>query len=85
MIIEIPDNIVESSECNEQEFIEILALALYQREKISTRQAADFVGVKFHEFGEIMKRYDVDTLYDEDDLESDLKTLRNIDSMKGNK
>ena len=82
MKLEIPSEIVESSECTEQEFIEILALALYQREKISIRQAAEFIGIKFHEFGEVMKRYSVDMLYDENDLDSDVDTLKKIGILK---
>lgn len=83
MKIEISDNIVESSECTEQELVEILAVALYQREKISIRQAAELVGVRYHEFGEVMKRHDVDMLYDSTDLDADIDTLTKLDSKTG--
>ena len=63
---------------SEQELKQELALSLYAARKVTLIQAADIAGVGFFEFQGLLKDRKIPQLYGIQDLEDDMRTLREL-------
>jgi predicted HTH domain antitoxin len=63
---------------SEQEIKQELALSLYQQEKVSLAKAASIAGMTRIQFQQLMASRDIFMRFDEEDLESDIQTLRKL-------
>lgn len=72
----IPDELLRSANMTEQEMVVELAIALYQREKVTIEQASRLAGMDRIEFQRELANRDLYLTLDVDDLEQDIATLR---------
>ena len=72
----IPDELLRSANMTEQEMAVELAIALYQREKVTIEQACRLAGMDRIEFQHLLASRDLYLTLDVDDLEQDIATLR---------
>ena len=56
-----------------------LVFDLYREDRISFGKACELLGITKWEFADLLKEKDVPLPYDEDDLEEDLKALKDLD------
>lgn len=78
MQLTLPDEAIRQTGLSEQEFkLEIVAI-LYQKELVTLRVASAMAEVSELEFCQFLKGKAIQTYYDVDDLEVDLKTLGGI-------
>lgn len=78
MKLDVNDEVAECLELSEKELLEILAIALYKLEKINGVQGGKITGTSEIEFHCILGKYGQFINYDEDDLETDLKNLKDF-------
>jgi predicted HTH domain antitoxin len=76
MTLVIPDEIIQAARMTEQEVVQTLAMALFQKEKLTLGQAARFAGVSQIEFQRLLASQGISVHYDVADFEEDLATLR---------
>ena len=62
----------------ERELKQELALSLYAARKVTIIQAADIAGIGFFEFQGLLKDRKIPQHYDVQDLEDDMRTLREL-------
>jgi predicted HTH domain antitoxin len=55
-----------------------IVLELYREETISLGKASELLGITKWEFTDLLREKDIPLSYDEDDLEEDLKALKNL-------
>lgn len=72
----IPDEVLHSANMTEHEMVVELAIALYQREKVTIEQAAHMAGMDRIQFQRELASRDLYLTLDVDDLEQDIATLR---------
>jgi predicted HTH domain antitoxin len=70
--VETPDNQLEKM------LWEKIVLELYREETISFGKACELLGITKWEFTDLLREKDVPLAYNEDDLENDLKTLKDL-------
>lgn len=78
MKLDINDEVADSLGLSEKELQEVLAIALYKLEKINGVQGGKITGTSEIEFHGILGKYGQFINYDEDDLETDLKNLKDF-------
>lgn len=71
-----PEELLHTTEMTEQEIATELAVALYQREKLSIEQAARLANMDRIDFQRLLASRDLYLTLDVDDLEQDIATLR---------
>ena len=58
---------------------EKIVLELYREETVSFGKACELLGISKWEFADLLKQKNFTLAYDKDDLEQDLKTLKDIE------
>ena len=76
MSVVIPDDIVQASQMNEDEFKLEIALMLYKQDKISSGKVRAWTGLTVIEFQHELAKRGLDLNYDVADFEADLNTLQ---------
>lgn len=74
----IPDELLHSADMTTQEMAVELAIALYQREKVTIEQASRLAGMDRIEFQRLLASRDLYLTLDVDDLEQDIATLQGL-------
>jgi predicted HTH domain antitoxin len=74
----IPDELLHSADMTTQEMAVELAIALYQREKVTIEQASRLAGIDRIEFQRVLASRDLYLTLDVDDLEQDIATLQGL-------
>jgi predicted HTH domain antitoxin len=75
MTLTLPETKFSESELKQE-----LALSLYAARKVTLIQAADIAGVGFFEFQGLLKDRQIPQHYGVQDLEDDMRTLRELKS-----
>ena len=78
MSIVIADEIIQSTRLTAAELIQELALALFQREKLTLGQASGLAGISQWQFQQLLGSRDIPIHYDVADFEDDLRTLEEL-------
>ena len=78
MRIVIADEIVQSTRMTAAELMQELALALFQREKLTLRQASRLAGMSQWQFQQLLGSRDIPIHYGVADFEADLRTLEEL-------
>lgn len=78
MSIVIADEIVQSTRLTAAELMQELALALFQREKLTFGQASRLAGMSQWQFQQLLGSRDIPIHYDVQDFEADLRTLEEL-------
>ncbi len=78
MSIVIADEIVQSTRLTAAELIQELALALFQREKLTFGQASRLAGMSQWQFQQLLGSRDIPIHYGVADFEADLLTLEEL-------
>ena len=76
MSIEIPDEVMQTARLCAAEVRLELAVALFQREKLTLGQASQLAGVSVGEFQHLLASRQIPLHYDVAELEADVITLR---------
>ncbi|MBL8188952.1 MAG: UPF0175 family protein [Acidobacteria bacterium] len=75
MSIVIAHEIIQSARMTAAELLQELALALFQREKLTTGHANRLAGMSQWQFQQLLGSRDIPIHYDIEDFEADLRTL----------
>ena len=75
MTLVIPDDIIQAARMTEQEVVRTLAVALFQKNRLTLGQGAHLAGLSRIEFQRLLASQDVSVHYDLADFEEDLATL----------
>lgn len=78
MSIVISDEIVKSTRLTAAEVVQELALALFQREKLTMGQASRLAGMSQWQFQQLLGSRDISIHYGVADFEADLRTLEEL-------
>ncbi len=78
MSIVIPDEIVQSTRLTAAELMQELALALFQREKLTLGQASRLAGMSQWQFQQLLGSRGIPIHYEVEDFEADLRTLEEM-------
>ncbi|MDX2029045.1 MAG: UPF0175 family protein [Blastocatellia bacterium] len=78
MSIVIPDEIVSSTRLTAVELLQELAIALFQREKLTLGQASRLAEMNQWQFQQLLSTRNVSMHYGVVDFEADLKTLEEL-------
>ncbi len=78
MAIVVPEEILRAAGMTEPELAQALAIALFEKGRISLGQAARLAGISQWEFRGLLSAQDVPLHYDVPEFEQDLTTLREI-------
>lgn len=71
-----PNDLLFSTNMTQQEIATELAVALYQREKLSMGQAANIAGMRKMQFQHLLASRDIPLNLDVSDLEKDIANLK---------
>lgn len=75
MSIVIPDEVIQATRLTTTELMQELALALFQREKLTLGQASQLAGMSQWQFQKLLGSRDIPIHYGVADFEADLRTL----------
>jgi predicted HTH domain antitoxin len=75
MSIVISEDIVQSTRLTAAELIQELAVALFQRDKLTLGQASRLAAMNQWQFQQLLASRDIPLHYDVDEFEADLQTL----------
>jgi predicted HTH domain antitoxin len=75
MSIVIPDEIIQTTRLTVAELMQELAIALFQREKLTLGQASRLAGLNQWQFQSLLASRQIPIHYDVAEFEADLKTL----------
>ena len=75
MNLVIPDESVQSTRLTAAELMQELALALFQREKLTLGRASQLAGMSQWQFQQLLGSRDIPIHYGVADFEADLRTL----------
>ena len=78
MSIAIPEEVVQATRMSEAELLQELAIALFQREKLTCGQAGRLAGMSSWQFQHLLASRHIPIHYDVPELEADLQTLRDL-------
>lgn len=78
MALVIPDDIVHATQMSEQELVQALAVALFEKERLSLGQASRLAGMNQWEFRGLLEHEDVGLHYDVAEFEHDVATLEEM-------
>jgi len=73
-----PEDLLRTTELSQQELAVELAIALYQREKLTLGQAARLAGMDGFDFQQLLGSREIPLTLNVDDLEQDLATMRRL-------
>jgi predicted HTH domain antitoxin len=76
MSITIPDEVLESARLTAEEALQELAVALFQRQKLTLGQASRLAGMDRLRFQHLLASRGIPLHYDVAELEADLQVLR---------
>lgn len=76
MSITIPDDVLESAHLTAEEALQEMAVALFQREKLTLGQASRLAGMDRLRFQHLLASRGIPLHYDVPELEADLQVLR---------
>ena len=79
MAVVIPDEIVRAARMTDREFVQALAVMLFEKNRLSLGQASHLAGISQWEFRGLLTDQGVSLHYDVAELEQDLATLRTMD------
>ena len=77
-ILEIPQDILDSSRLSISELKIEIALYLYTQERLSVGKARELAGMSLWEFRQLLASRRISPHYDERDLDADMATLREM-------
>jgi predicted HTH domain antitoxin len=78
MSIVIPDEIVQSTRLTQAEFVQELAIALYQRLALTLGEASRLAGLNQWQFQQLLGARNIQIHYGVADFDTDLKTLNEL-------
>jgi predicted HTH domain antitoxin len=78
MSIVIPDEVIQATRLTTTELMQELALALFQREKLTLGQASQLAGMSQWQFQQLLGSRDIHIHYGIADFEADLRTLEEM-------
>lgn len=78
MSVTIPDEVLEAAHIDEAELRQELAVALFQRSRLTLAQAARLAELDRLRFQHLLASRDIPVSYDVRDFEDDLETLRSL-------
>jgi len=78
MSIVIPDEIIQATRLTVAELQQELAIALFQREKLTLGQASRLAGMNQWQFQQLLGSRDIPVHYGVADFEADLRTLEEL-------
>jgi len=78
MSILIPDEIIQTTRLTEAEVQQELAVALFQREKLTLGQASRLAGMNQWQFQQLLGSRNIPIHYGVADFEADLRTLEEL-------
>jgi predicted HTH domain antitoxin len=78
MSIVIPDEVIHSTRLTVAELIQELAVALFQREKLTLGQASRLAGINQWQFQQLLGSRNIPIHYSVADFEADLRTLEEL-------
>jgi len=78
MSIVIPDEIIQATRLTAAELQQELAIALFQREKLTLGQASRLAGMNQWQFQQLLGSRDIPVHYGVADFEADLRTLEEL-------
>lgn len=78
MSVTIPDEVLEAAHMDESELRQELAVALFQRSRLTLAQAARLADLDRLRFQHLLASRDIEVHYDLEDFESDLETLHSL-------
>ena len=78
MSVTIPDDILEAARLTGAEMLQELAVALFQKEKLTLAQASRLAGMDRMTFQHLLASRQISLHYDVPELEADLQTLRDL-------
>jgi predicted HTH domain antitoxin len=76
--VTIPDDVLHAARMSETELFQELAIALYQRERLTAAQAARLARMDRIRFQQLLASRRIAVHYDVADFEADLKTLEDL-------
>ena len=78
MSIVIPDEIVYTTHMTPAEFMQEVALLLFQRDKLTLGQASRMAGMSQLQFQHLLASRRIPVHYDVNEFEADLKTMQGM-------
>ncbi|MEB3178058.1 MAG: UPF0175 family protein [Nostocaceae cyanobacterium] len=78
MNIVIPEEIMAATRMTESEMKQEIAIMLFQKEKLTLAQASRFAGMNRIAFQHLLASRQISVHYDIEDLEQDIKNLREM-------
>jgi len=78
MNIEIPETIFKSTGLTKEQILKLLALTLYDNEKLSIGHASKLANISQAEFIDLMAQYEISLKYDIEDVKSDFDNLKDL-------
>lgn len=78
MTMVIPDEIINTTHMSAWEIMAELSIILFQKEKLTLKQAADLAGVNRIQFQHLLAARMIPVHYDIGDLEDDLRNLKSL-------
>lgn len=78
MSVVISDEILQTTRMSAGEIVQELAILLFQKEKLTLGQASQLAGITQLQFQHLLASRQIPIHYDIQDLEADVKTLREM-------
>ncbi|MCI0694918.1 UPF0175 family protein [candidate division KSB1 bacterium] len=78
MSVVISDEILQTTRMSAGEIMQELAILLFQKEKLTLGQASQLAGMTQLQFQHLLASRQIPIHYDIEDLEADVKTLREM-------
>ena len=79
MTLVIPDEVIQAARMTEQEMAQALAVALFEKEKLTLGQAARLAGLTQTAFQHLLASQGIPVHYGTAEFEQDLATLRELE------
>jgi predicted HTH domain antitoxin len=79
MVIELPDNIINTGKVSQEELQEELAVFFYERDYMTLQEASEFCHLDTFEFQKRVSDISFRDQFDLDDIESDFRTISEFD------
>jgi len=80
MSIIIPDDILQATRMTEEELKQEISILLFQKEKLTLRQASRLAGMNRLQFQHLLASRQIPVHYDVAEFEEDLNTLKELGS-----
>ena len=74
----IPQDIFQATRMSEQEFLQEVAVMLFEKEKLTLGQASHFAKISQLQFQHLLASRQIPIHYDIEEFEEDLKTLKSL-------